>query len=105
MERVWPAWHQTEPGLPSSGSELATQFSFIETEPASNMGFLPALETGSLLTSRRNSIMGGPSENIESNSSHCTDGDIEARRGERISSCCPSLPCCWVEWKDQLFLF
>ena len=67
MERVWPAWHQAEPGSPSSGSELATQFSFIETEPASNMGFLPVLETGSLLACRRNSVMGGPSENIESN--------------------------------------
>ena len=105
MERVWPAWYQAEPGSPTSGSELATQFSFIETEPASNMEFLPVLETGSFLACRRNSVMGGPSENIESNSSHCTDRDTEARRGERISSCCPSLPWYWVEWKDQLVLF
>lgn len=46
--------------------------------------------------------MGGPSENIESNSLHCTDGDTEARMGERIGPHCLSLPCYWVGCEDQL---
>lgn len=105
--RGWPAraWHWAELVSPYSGSEPATQFSFIKTEPASNMGFLPVLETGSLLACRRNSVVVGPSENIESNSSYCTDGDKEAGREERISSHCPSLPHYWVGCSDQLVLF
>lgn len=68
------------------------------------MGFLPVLETGSLLACRRSSTMAGPSENIESNSSHRTDGDTEARRGERASLYCPYLPCYQVGCEDQFCL-
>lgn len=77
-------WDWAKLNSPCSGSEPATQFGFIKTETASNMVFLSVLESGSLLACRRGPDMRGLSENIDSNSSHCIDGDTEARRGESI---------------------
>lgn len=83
-------WDWAKLGSPCSGSEPATQFAFIKIETASNMGFLSVLESGSLFACRRGPTIRGLSENIDSNSSHCLDGDTEARRGERIGLHCLS---------------
>lgn len=52
------------------------------------MGFLLVFEIGFFFVCRRSLIMGGFLENIEFNFFYRIDGDIEVRRGERVSLYC-----------------